>query len=209
MAPKLAAFGDEITQNEKLFARIAAVYDAREKSGLTPEQQRLAWLVLHELRARRARSSTPRRRSACRRSTSASPTLFTTFSQNVLADENDYVLVLEKRGRPRRPAASRCARRRGGRRRGARPEGQVGDREHALERSSRSSPTPTAATCARRSGACSSTAATTATRHDNNADHHARSCSCAPSARSCSATRRTRTGASRTRWPRRPSARWS
>ncbi|HEV7502947.1 MAG TPA: M3 family peptidase, partial [Vicinamibacteria bacterium] len=44
MAPKLAAFSDQITQNEKLFKRIAAVYDAREKGTLTPEQKRLAWL---------------------------------------------------------------------------------------------------------------------------------------------------------------------
>lgn len=44
MSPKLAAFSDKITQNSKLYARIAAVYDARETSGLTAEQQRLAWL---------------------------------------------------------------------------------------------------------------------------------------------------------------------
>jgi len=37
MAPKLAAFSDKITQNEKLFKRIEAVYDARETSNLTPE----------------------------------------------------------------------------------------------------------------------------------------------------------------------------
>ncbi len=43
--PKLAAFGDEIVQNEQLFARIKAVYDARETSNLTPEQQRLTWVV--------------------------------------------------------------------------------------------------------------------------------------------------------------------
>ena len=44
MEPKLAQFSDRIVQNERLFARIAAVYEARETSGLTPEQQRLAWL---------------------------------------------------------------------------------------------------------------------------------------------------------------------
>src|SRR5262249_13221212 len=44
MAPRLAAFSDKITQNEKLFRRIAAVYDAREASNLTPEQKRLVWL---------------------------------------------------------------------------------------------------------------------------------------------------------------------
>ncbi len=44
MAPKLAAFSDEITQNEKLFQRIEAVYDSPDKAKLTPEQQRLAWV---------------------------------------------------------------------------------------------------------------------------------------------------------------------
>src|SRR2546428_12414497 len=44
MAPKLAAFNDQIVQNKELFSRIAAVYDARETSGLTPEQKRLVWL---------------------------------------------------------------------------------------------------------------------------------------------------------------------
>ena len=44
MAPRLAAFGDKITQNEALFKRIEAVYNSPSKSKLTPEQQRLAWL---------------------------------------------------------------------------------------------------------------------------------------------------------------------
>src|SRR5262245_41741793 len=41
MSPVLAAFRDEVTQNEPLFRRIKAVYDARGNSGLDPEQQRL------------------------------------------------------------------------------------------------------------------------------------------------------------------------
>jgi peptidyl-dipeptidase Dcp len=44
MAPKLAAFGDKITQNEALFKRIEAVYNPPNKKKLTPEQQRLVWL---------------------------------------------------------------------------------------------------------------------------------------------------------------------
>src|SRR3989442_15678814 len=50
MAPKLAAFTDQIVQNKELFSRIAAVYDARETSGLTPEQKRLVWLDRSEER---------------------------------------------------------------------------------------------------------------------------------------------------------------
>ena len=138
MAPKLAAFSDKITQNEKLFARIAAVYDARETLEPHARAEAPGLARLHELRPRRRAASTPRPRSGCRRSTSASPALFTSFSQNVLADENDYVLVLDERGRPGGPARLGPRRRgRGGR--GPRPQGQVGDLEHALAAWSRSS----------------------------------------------------------------------
>ncbi|HSM12505.1 MAG TPA: M3 family metallopeptidase [Thermoanaerobaculia bacterium] len=95
MAPKLAALGDQITQNEKLFARIAAVYEARESSGLTPEQQRLVWLDYTNFvragakldAAAKARLSEINQRLAG---------LYTQFSQNVLAEETDYVLYLDE-----------------------------------------------------------------------------------------------------------------
>lgn len=45
MSPKLAAFDDQIYQNEKLFRRIEAVYNARDTAGITPEQKRLTWLT--------------------------------------------------------------------------------------------------------------------------------------------------------------------
>src|SRR5690349_16038906 len=41
MAPRLAAFSDQITQNEALFKRIEAVYTSPAKARLTPEQQRV------------------------------------------------------------------------------------------------------------------------------------------------------------------------
>src|SRR5437868_8020524 len=44
MSPKLAEFNDKIVQNSRLFARIAAVYEARARLGLNAEQQRLLWL---------------------------------------------------------------------------------------------------------------------------------------------------------------------
>src|SRR5215217_5847818 len=44
MAPRLAAFNDQITQNEALFKRIEAVYNSPAKSRMTAEQQRLTWL---------------------------------------------------------------------------------------------------------------------------------------------------------------------
>jgi len=95
MSPKLASFSDQITQNEKLFARIAAVYDARDKAGLTPEQKRLAWrYYTNFVRAGAKLDAAGKKRVAEINPRLAS--LYTKFSQNVLADETDYMLVLEK-----------------------------------------------------------------------------------------------------------------
>ena len=95
MAPKLAAFNDQIVQNRDLFSRIAAVYDAREAGGLTPEQKRLVWLDYTNFVHAGARlEGAARQRVADINQRLA--TLFTAFSQNLLADETDYVLYLEK-----------------------------------------------------------------------------------------------------------------
>ena len=45
MAPVLAAFSDEITQNEPLFQRIKTVYDNAQKNPLPADQQRVVQLV--------------------------------------------------------------------------------------------------------------------------------------------------------------------
>ncbi|MFZ5616228.1 MAG: M3 family metallopeptidase [Pseudomonadota bacterium] len=39
--PKLAAFGDEVNQNEALFARVAAIYESKKAKKLKPEERRL------------------------------------------------------------------------------------------------------------------------------------------------------------------------
>src|SRR5205823_643888 len=54
MAPVFAAFYDEMVQNSALFARIKAVYEARELSGLDAEQQRLAWVIYRQFARRGA-----------------------------------------------------------------------------------------------------------------------------------------------------------
>jgi peptidyl-dipeptidase Dcp len=95
MEPKLAAFNDAITQNEKLFARIQAVYDTRQASGLTPEQQRLAWLY-HTTFVRAGAKLAPAAKARVTEINQRLASLYTTFGQNVLADETDHVLVLEK-----------------------------------------------------------------------------------------------------------------
>src|SRR5262249_34908481 len=86
MEPKLAAFDDEIIQNAKLFARIAAVYDSPEKAKLSPEQQRLTWRYYTRfVRAGAKLDDASKKRLSEINQRLA--TLFTSFSQNVLADE--------------------------------------------------------------------------------------------------------------------------
>src|SRR5207245_2476776 len=95
MAPKLAAFSDQITQNEKLFKRIAAVYDAREGGKLTAEQKRLAWLDYTNF-VRAGAKLDPAAKKRVAEINQRLATLYTKFSQNLLADETDYVLFLAR-----------------------------------------------------------------------------------------------------------------
>ena len=97
MAPRLAAFSDQITQNEKLFKRIAAVYDAREKGTLTPEQKRLVWLDYTNF-VRAGAKLDPAAKKRMSEINQRLASLYTKFSQNLLADETDYVLFLDKEG---------------------------------------------------------------------------------------------------------------
>ena len=94
IAPKLSRHSSAIYLDPKLFARIAAIFDARESAGLTPEQIRLVERYhlgftragAHLGEAERARLAEIAQRLA---------ELGTAFSQNVLADESGFTLVLE------------------------------------------------------------------------------------------------------------------
>lgn len=94
MAPKLAALADKIVQNKKLFNRIETIYNARERSGLNPEQQRLVWLYHHDFVRSGARlhEKGKERLSHINQKLAG---LFTKFSQNVLADETERMLVID------------------------------------------------------------------------------------------------------------------
>lgn len=94
MGPKLAAFNDKITQNESLFRRIETVYNAREKSNLTAEQQRLTWrYYTNYVRAGAKLGAAEKKRLSEINQQLAG--LYTRFSQNLLADETDLFLVLK------------------------------------------------------------------------------------------------------------------
>jgi peptidyl-dipeptidase Dcp len=92
MAPVLSAFSDEITQNAALFKRIEAVYNSPEKAKLTPEQQRLTWLTYTSyVRAGAKLDAAAKKRVADINQRLA--TLYTEFSQNLLADEDTFILL--------------------------------------------------------------------------------------------------------------------
>ncbi|MDO5705824.1 MAG: M3 family metallopeptidase, partial [Paracoccus sp. (in: a-proteobacteria)] len=93
-APKLAAYGSRISMDARLYSRVQAVADA---GGLSPEDARLVELSLRGFRrAGAGLTGADRDRMAAIRSRMA--VLTTQFSQNVLADERDYVLPVTDDG---------------------------------------------------------------------------------------------------------------
>ncbi|MFN2405728.1 MAG: M3 family metallopeptidase [Pyrinomonadaceae bacterium] len=94
MAPRLAAFNDQITQNEALFKRIDAVYNSPAKAKLNPEQQRLAWLY-HTNFVRAGARLKPEAKKRLSEINQKLAGLFTKFSQNALAEETDQFIVLK------------------------------------------------------------------------------------------------------------------
>ncbi len=93
MAPKLSEFRSKITQNEKLFERIQAVYESDEMESLRPDQQRLVWLIYNNF----ARSGATLEGEAKKRYAAINQRLaelHTQYGNNMLADEEGYVLYL-------------------------------------------------------------------------------------------------------------------
>jgi peptidyl-dipeptidase Dcp len=94
MAPRLAGFNDQITQNEALFKRIETVYNSPEKAKLTSEQQRLTWLYYTNF-VRSGARLTPEAKSRLSQINQQLAGLYTKFSQNVLAEEDGQFIALK------------------------------------------------------------------------------------------------------------------
>jgi peptidyl-dipeptidase Dcp len=95
MAPELSEFSSKITQNSELFARVQAVYDGPEMSRLRPDQKRLVWLTYNSF----ARNGATLEGAAKERYAEINKRLaelHTKFGNNVLADEEGYVLYLRR-----------------------------------------------------------------------------------------------------------------
>jgi len=94
MAPKLAAFGDQITQNEALFKRIEAVYNSPEKARLSAEQQRLVWVYYTNF-VRSGAKLNKDQKARLSEINQQLAGLFTKFGQNLLAEENGQWVELQ------------------------------------------------------------------------------------------------------------------
>jgi len=94
-APMLAAYGDEVIQNEALFARIKAVWDGRAGAKLEPDQARLLETHYRSF-ARRGAALGKKEKERVKQINEKLAALYTTFRQNTLADEEAKMIVIDK-----------------------------------------------------------------------------------------------------------------
>ncbi len=95
MAPRLSEFRSKVTQNEALFARVKAVYEGEEMKSLRPDQQRLVWLSYDGF-ARNGATLEGEKKQRYAAINKRLAELHTKFGNNVLADEEGYLLYISK-----------------------------------------------------------------------------------------------------------------
>ena len=95
VAPKLAAFQDAIYQNGALFERIDAIYNGDAYDDLTAEQQRLVWDYYTDFVSAGAALDEDEKARVAEINQELA-TLYTTFSNNLLHDEESYVTWLNE-----------------------------------------------------------------------------------------------------------------
>ncbi|MDP8918331.1 MAG: M3 family metallopeptidase, partial [Pseudomonadota bacterium] len=94
MAPVLAKHRNSIFMNDALYRRVEALYQNRESLGLSPEQARVLDRY-HTIFVRAGAKLAPEEKKRLAAITERLASLGTQFSQNVLADERSYQLVLD------------------------------------------------------------------------------------------------------------------
>lgn len=92
-SPKLAAHFAEISGNKALFARVAAVWEARAEADLTAEQERVLMLT-HRNFVRAGAALEGDEEDRMKEIKSRLAVLGTEFTQNLLADERDWFMPL-------------------------------------------------------------------------------------------------------------------
>ena len=95
LAPLFSEFRSKITQNEALFQRVKAVYDASQEKPLDADQQRVVELTYKGFAMNGAELDKEKkeRYAAINKELSS---LYTKFSNNVLHDEENYITYLTK-----------------------------------------------------------------------------------------------------------------
>ena len=93
MEPKLASISDKLYQNTKLFKRIEMVYNSKDKTKLTKEQQRLVKVYYDEFVYRGAKldAKTKAKVSEINQKLAG---FYTKFNQNLLSEENNQYVEL-------------------------------------------------------------------------------------------------------------------
>lgn len=108
VAPLLSAASDEITFNERLFARVKAVADGAAAAGLTAEQTRLAERA-RDAFIRNGAALDAAGKAELGRINTALSNAFTSFGQKVVADENTWTLIPSDAGVAGLPDSNKAA----------------------------------------------------------------------------------------------------
>ncbi len=108
VSPLLSAAGDEITFNERLFARVKAVADGAAAAGLTAEQTRLAERS-RDAFIRNGAALNATQKAELGRINTALSNAFTRFGQKVVADENAWTVIASEAGVAGLPASNKAA----------------------------------------------------------------------------------------------------
>jgi peptidyl-dipeptidase Dcp len=95
LAPILSRHFDDIALDPKIFERVKAVYARREKLGLNPEQARLLELTYKDF-VRSGADLDEAKKTALRKVNEELAVLTQKFGENGLAEDNGFVLVLDK-----------------------------------------------------------------------------------------------------------------
>ncbi|MES2665049.1 MAG: M3 family metallopeptidase [Pseudomonadota bacterium] len=95
LAPKMSAFASEVTNNAALFARIEALWEARDSLGLEPEQARVLTLY-RQMFVRSGAKLVGDQAARLTAVKSRLAVLGTQFSQNLLAEERDWFMELSE-----------------------------------------------------------------------------------------------------------------
>lgn len=93
ISPKLAVLSSKMYQNKKLFLRIEKLYNSPEKKKLTKEQQRLIWLDYTNFVREGAKLDAKSKKKVSEINQKLA-VLFSRFSQNLLAEENNQFVEL-------------------------------------------------------------------------------------------------------------------